>query len=91
MDNNLPEPDVAKKRITHSKEFFNYMNKKDSKKEDVLSLNARDGHFAAQDLAAPNLKWIHCLIDYLYEGIGREPKASEDKVNDDISRCEVEA
>lgn len=56
MDNNLPEPDVAKKRITRNKEFFNYMNKKDSKKEDVWSLNARDGHLAAQDLAAPNLK-----------------------------------
>lgn len=41
-DKNLVEQDVAKKRITDSKEFFNYTNKSDSKKQDMWWINARD-------------------------------------------------
>lgn len=35
MDINLAEPDVAKKNITDSQEFFNYTNNSDSNKGDV--------------------------------------------------------
>lgn len=35
IDKNLAEPDVAKKRITDSKEFFNYTNRSDSKKQNM--------------------------------------------------------
>lgn len=35
MDIILAEPDVAKKNITDSQEFFNYINNSDSNKGDV--------------------------------------------------------
>lgn len=50
MDKNLAEPDTAKKRITDNKEFFNYINRSDSKKQDLWWLNVRD-----EMKAAPNI------------------------------------
>lgn len=50
MDKNLVEPDVAKKRITNNKEFFNYINRSDSKKQGMWWPNSRDEMKAVPDI-----------------------------------------
>lgn len=35
MDKNIAEPDVTNKKVTGNKEFSNYINRSDSKKQDT--------------------------------------------------------